>query len=158
MGEANKANNIQKLADIQHLAEECLEEGCSIFAVNELVAQLKNQKSNPQIEEAIQLLEKEVLGYYVDQKQVNELVSAVSTRMPNVADTISDVDDVLQLSNAVTTCLEDGCSIPTVEDLVAKYKAQNIPDEGLANKIEQLEVFLEKQQTKQNVIQKVLED
>jgi len=63
---------------------------------------------------------------------------------------------VMGYEEAAMECLEEGCSVDTVESLLAELKATNQPDAKLVKTINQLETLLKEPDANKSEIEKIV--
>jgi DNA-binding transcriptional regulator GbsR (MarR family) len=130
------------------LASNCLEDGCSTQSVEYLVSALKGKKDATKEEkEMIKELEM-LIGKPEDNK------NALEKLVGQVASVFSAPSQMQSAQN----CLDGGCSVETVEELLAVLKADEDPDEQVVKIIAQLEKLLETPEANKNDIEVLVKD
>jgi hypothetical protein len=143
------------------LVTNCIEDGCSTESVEYLVSALKAKKDLTKEEkEMITELEKLVVKPEDNKNAIQKLLGKVAsvfsvTQKPYSAAAFKP-SPVSKLK-AAQSCLDGGCSVDTVGELLAVLKADEDPDAQVSQTIAQLEKLLGEPEANKNDIQKVIE-
>jgi hypothetical protein len=140
--------------NLMDLATACLEDGCPTDDVSNLVAELKAVKSpSPEIVTTIKDLEKLLVE---DTPNKNAMASvlesmvesfSVVSDVPGQAYSVKSDDEFVWRPQKATielasNCLDEGCPVDLVADLVAQLKAEKNPSPESQEIVKQLEALL----------------
>jgi DNA repair exonuclease SbcCD ATPase subunit len=133
---------------VEKLAEKCLDEGCPILTVENLLFQLKAANAaspDTDYQLFIQAMEENLDVAKTDRAEIEKLVEAVST------------GDAAGAEKRAASCLEEGCTIMTVEDLLVELKAVKNPSAEITGTINALEERLTSAKSQQGEMGKLVQ-
>jgi hypothetical protein len=152
------------------LAVSCLEDGCPIDEVSNVVVQLKAiNNPNPEIVTAIKDLEKLLVA---DKPNKNAMASVLggmvnsftvidSSTLPATAYSVGSEDEFGWRPQKATIdlasdCLDEGCPVDLVSDLVAQLKAEKNSSPESQKIIEELEALLAMDEPNKNALSQLV--
>jgi hypothetical protein len=163
MGEALKGNRAK---DYKTLALDCLEEGCPVDMVSDLVTKLQNETNpDPELAQVTQELEQLLSTDDADQNVIAEVVAQVAKNQTAsngllhvLGSGINGARDanVNDYRDLAVDCLEEGCPVDMISELVSQLKAYENPDPELAQLIQDLEEALMSDDADQNSLAKLV--
>jgi hypothetical protein len=121
------------------LAQDCIDEGCPLMTVEELLLELKAEKNpSAEIDKTIGELEKKLDESKSSRKDVEKLLEGIAKQVE--ASSEAKADTALDgIEDLVQGCIDEGCPIYTVEELLARLQKVASPSAELKTTIEALD-------------------
>merc|ERR1711972_1033732 len=143
------AGRLEKAKKYEKAAENCLEEGCPVLSVENLLLELKaTNAADPAI---LAELEQELTFRKKWRSESEKLVEAVASGTMVPAAMATNPQGLAE------QCLEEGCPVLTLEELLIQLKAGDNSDAEVLNIIKSMEANLEQTKASQSEIEKMVE-